>query len=125
MGLEYRPGIIGTNHLTYNTPATIRHIENLGRTIRRVMLECFDTADTGSDFEMEFEIDQQERLYIAGLRVNPNPFYRAMLAYFGQADNVDISFAYSKEENLYSSLLAQEPPPPGHQKMGWQMLWQN
>lgn len=104
---EYRPDIIGTNHLTYNIPATMRHIGNLSRPPDHVMLECLDPSDTGKDFEIEIGIGDDEEIYLTGLRTNPNPFFRAMRKYF-QAKNIRLSFAYSKEENPYSSLQTSE-----------------
>jgi len=66
------------------------------------MLESFDPNDSDGDFEIQLATDESGQIYLAGLSTNLNPFFRDLVEYFRRG-KANVSFAYSKEENIYRS----------------------
>jgi len=91
MDQEYKPHIIGTNHLPYNVKKTIKHINSLDGTLKKLMLESYDPEDKGPSVEFSFGVSERG-VEFSGARSNPNVFYGRLFECF--KEGIHICFAY-------------------------------
>ncbi len=73
MDKNYKPHIVGTNHLLYNLDATIPHIQSLGE-IKPVMLEAYDPNDDSPPLAIDLAKVGGD-IEIIGIKSSPNVFY--------------------------------------------------
>lgn len=102
---DYKPYIIGTNHLLYNAPATVRHIALLlskqrGR-FQTAMVEAYDPKKAQkTDVELVIGIDPATgEVECKGFGSNPHSFYAALVRCL-RTNKIPFSTAYSDKDSF-------------------------
>ncbi len=102
----YSPYILGTNHNPYNVVATIAHVHSLDRTVKKIMLECYDPAlrDPALAFTFDFS---RGGVRLVGFKNNPSVFYGHIYRHF--RSRASLCFAYSRADTI-SEIIANVDP---------------